>query len=135
MRSIVWALLVGAALAATPAREPRQIIRVTTVEELKAALRGSPRNVSVELAPGNYSLSAETTDVETGHCSDHIDVFPATAGLKLSGEHLWLVGAAGDVTLTSDAIQDIYFNDCADCLIEGITIRAVRTDWAAGFHW
>jgi Right handed beta helix region len=110
MRSLAWALLVGAALAVTSGRAPSgRIIEVSTAAQLLDALHQPLNNVTLRLAPGTYELPATAQ--------------PDTVGVRLSGHGIRLTGTDVDNTIIVTHSALLSFKDCVDCAVDHLTIE------------
>jgi hypothetical protein len=131
MRSLAWALLIGASLAASSAKQPApRVVDVSTSAELVAALNGKLDNVTVNLAPGTYRLtptrrlvrplSQMPRVIRTGHEEDSVWV---TMGAVVSGRSVTLQGSLeGEAVISTGAGYGIYFENCKDCAVDRVTI-------------
>lgn len=127
MRTIAWALLIGAAVAAAWKTPLQETIRVSSAEELRAALRVPLEDVEIRLSPGSYWLAGDTIDYTQHGCgADVMSVYSSTAGLTVTGKRVRLLGVEGETILTGAVSHNLVFKDCNDCAIEGIVIRSNR---------
>jgi hypothetical protein len=113
-----WALLVGAALAGTSGRAPsRQVIEVSTASQLTDALAEPAHDVTINVAPGRYMLSAASNHSVEGE------------PLTVSGRNIRIVGSSNrDVVITATSHTAVFFNDCSDCELDGVeVVGGVRT--------
>ncbi|MDH3197808.1 MAG: right-handed parallel beta-helix repeat-containing protein [Candidatus Krumholzibacteria bacterium] len=145
----VWAAMAvfcplgaGAALAfdrpgGAPARWVR--VEVASAGELAAAVgslsRGLPdgaAGVEIALAPGDYHLSPQNAvDSTCGNCEDPARPVPVTAGLRVSGTGIYLVGdGRGEAVIHTHAGYGIWFDGCRDCGLSGLTVTGGERDTA-----
>jgi hypothetical protein len=124
MRSLAWALLVGAALAGTSGQHPSQrVIHVASADELIRAVQTPLENVTIQMAPGRYALPGQEQRLGLGPCNSYVTNDPVPVGLVVSGRGVRLEGSGADATvIVSDAYCRICFRNCADCEIEHVTI-------------
>jgi hypothetical protein len=130
MRTSPWALFIGACLAATSGRTPApRVIEVSTAQELTAALRSPLDHVTIQLAPGSYSLTGTPApDDALGRRADSA-IMPVTAGLVVSGRHVRLTGPVnGEAVIVTDADYKIYFKDCIECELERLIVSGSPAD-------
>ncbi|HUG27966.1 MAG TPA: hypothetical protein VMK53_06675, partial [Gemmatimonadales bacterium] len=93
---------------------------------LQVALEGLTGPARLRLAPGHYLLQpAAYTDPTCGNCEDPATSVPATLGLRLSGTRLELIGAGADsVFIHTNAGYGLLIEDCAGCVVRGVTITS-----------
>lgn len=118
MRSLAWAFLVLASVAATSAREPaRRVIEVSTAAQLKDALAEPLHDVTINVAPGRYLLA------------EGLDGSIEGEALAVSGRNVRIVGSGnGDVVLTTTSRTAVFFVDCSECELDGVEVAGgVRT--------
>lgn len=110
-----------------------ETIEVSTSQQLHEALDGTRERVSVVLAPGEYHLiPTAAVDSTCGNCEDPTETVPMTVGLLVTGRAVWILGPdRGEATIYSHAGYGIYFKDCNDCGIAGVTITGGERDTAA----
>lgn len=91
---------------------------------LQAALEGVTGPARLRLAPGHYILHPTAwTDPTCGNCEDPATPVPATLGLRLSGTRLELIGVGADsVFIHTNAGYGLLIEDCAGCVVRGVTI-------------
>src|SRR4051812_42247797 len=96
MRSLAWALLIGAALVATSGRQPSQrVINVTNADELIRALGTPLEDVTIEMAPGRYVLPGRNEVLGLGPCNPagYVSNDRVSVGVIVSGRRVRLVGS------------------------------------------
>jgi len=128
------AVVIVAVVATRVALDGRfETVEVATSQDLHEALSGSRERVSIELAPGEYHLiPSAAVDSTCGNCEDPAEMVPITTGLIVSGQAVWILGPErGEATIYTHAGYGIYFKDCADCGIAGVTITGGERDTAA----
>src|SRR5262245_16275345 len=120
MRTIAWALLIGAVLAGTSGREPSsRVINVATADELISALQAPLEDVTVQLAPGRYFLPGMKERLGLGPCASYVTNDETPIGLMVTGRRVRLVGSGVEATvIVSDAYHRVCFRNCEDCEIE-----------------
>ena len=91
---------------------------------LDRALAGLTGPTIVELEPGHYFLDTEPyRDPSCGNCEDPAQPVDGTTGLVISGTGITIAGSNPDsVVLHTGAGYGIVFQDCADCVLRGITV-------------
>ncbi len=96
----------------------------TAPGNLQVALEGVAGPARLRLAPGHYILQpAVWTDSTCGNCEDPATPVSATLGLRLSGTRLELIGADADsVFIHTNAGYGLLIEDCAGCVVRGVTI-------------
>lgn len=118
---------------------PRVLLRrgfktvdVSTAAELQEMLIDPCDRVSIVLAPGVYHLKATAAvDSTCGNCEDPADRVPVTVGLQISGRQVWILGPdRGEAVIHTHAGYGIYFKDCEECGIAGVTITGGERDTA-----
>ena len=89
-----------------------------------------PAGARLRLAPGNYRLlPAAYADPTCGNCEEGNTPVAATLGLRIAGNRIALVGAgAGRTRIRTGAGYGILFEDCDECLLEGVTITGGARD-------
>jgi 2,3-bisphosphoglycerate-dependent phosphoglycerate mutase len=99
----------------------------STLQRAVAATRGPVRLV---LAPGRYRLAPSAhTDPTCGNCPDAAETVPATVGLHVRGSGMVIEGSHPDsVVIETNAGYGILFDDCADCVLRGVTITGGTRD-------
>jgi hypothetical protein len=125
----VGAIAIVAALGA--AREPvRDPLEVTTGAELEAALSSPRHDAVIVLAPGVYELTpAPAIDSTCGNCASPDTLIPITVGLVISGRNVRIEGPRdGSATIVTHAGYGLYFKDCVDCELEGVTVTGGERD-------
>lgn len=130
----ILAILVGAVVATRVAMDGRiETVEVTTSHELQEALQRPRDRVSVVLAPGDYHLTpSEAIDSTCGNCEDPKETIPITVGLTVSGRSVWILGPdRGEATIHTHAGYGVYFKDCTDCGIAGVTVTGGERDTSA----
>jgi len=130
MRTIAWALLVGAALAGTSGHEPSpRVVHVTNTDELISALQTPLENVTIQMGPGRYVLPGTNERLGLGPCDSYVTNDLTSVGLMVSGRRVRLVGSGVEATvLISDAYHRVCFRDCEDCEIEHVKITGQAVD-------
>lgn len=114
MRSLAWALLVGAALAATSGRAPAgRVIEISTSAQLIDALQHPVNDVTLRLAPRTYELPTAVND---------------SFAVQLSGHGIRLTGADVDNTTIVTHSDRLSFKDCVDCAVDHLTIEVAGGD-------
>lgn len=136
-RSIIIIGLLCAALVAVLAprvllRRGFETIEVSTAKQLHEALAGPRQRVSVVLAPGVYHLTpSAAVDSTCGNCEDPSEFVPITVGLRVSGRQVWIIGPDhGEAAVHTHAGYGIFFKDCEDCGIAGVTVTGGERDTA-----
>ncbi|HKW12854.1 MAG TPA: right-handed parallel beta-helix repeat-containing protein [Candidatus Krumholzibacteria bacterium] len=140
MRSLAWALVVGAVLAGTSGRESSsRVINVANPDELISALHAPLEDVTIQIAPGRYVLPGMDEHPGLGPCNSYATNDPVRVGVVVSGRRVRLVGSGVEATvIVSDAYFRIWFKDCADCELEHVAItgndvdRSIAGDLIAG---
>lgn len=130
---VIPAILVIAVVGARFAlKGGHETVEVSTSQELEAAFAGPRQRVSVVLAPGEYHLVPEAAvDSTCGNCEDASEMVPVTVGLQVSGEKVWILGPdRGEAVIYTHAGYGIYFKDCDDCGIAGVTVTGGERDTA-----
>jgi hypothetical protein len=130
---VILAILVIAAVGARFAlKDGFETVEVSTAEALEAALAGPRERLSVVLAPGEYHLvPAAAVDSTCGNCEDASEMVPVTVGLQVSGDQVWILGPdRGEAVIYTHAGYGIYFKDCKDCGIAGVTVTGGERDTA-----
>ena len=96
----------------------------TGPSNLQRALEGVRGRLRLELAPGQYLLAPTAyTDPTCGNCEDASTPVPATLGVRLSGTGIEVTGpGANQVVIHTRAGYGILVEDCAGCVLRGITI-------------
>lgn len=91
---------------------------------LQDALAEAGPEVRLELAPGHYYLTPEAyADPSCGNCEDPATPVEATAGLRVSGPAVHIVGASRDsVAIHTNAGYGILFDGCDGCSLRGVTV-------------
>jgi hypothetical protein len=123
--------VVSLALATSGAREPRpDPLEISTGAELEGALSGPRRDAVIVLAPGLYELTPESAiDSTCGNCADPDTLIPITVGLTISGRNVRIEGPRdGSATIVTRAGYGLYFKDCIDCELEGVTVTGGERD-------
>lgn len=130
-------VLLGVVLVALLA--PRVLLRrgfktveVSSGAELHEQLAQPRDRVSIVLAPGEYNLKPTTAvDSTCGNCEDPFRRVPITVGLQVSGRQVWILGPdRGEAVIRTNAGYGIYFKDCRDCGIAGVTVKGGQRDTA-----
>ncbi len=130
---VILAILVIAAVGARFAlKGGYETVEVSTSQELEAALAGPRERLSVVLAAGEYHLvPAAAVDSTCGNCEDASEMVPVTVGLQVSGDQVWILGPdRGEAVIYTHAGYGIYFKDCEDCGIAGVTVTGGERDTA-----
>jgi hypothetical protein len=130
---VILAVLVIAAVGARFAlKGGYKTVEVSNSQELEAAFARACERVSVVLAPGEYHLvPAAAVDSTCGNCEDASEMVPVTVGLQISGKQVWLLGPdRGEAVIYTHAGYGIYFKDCDDCGIAGVTVTGGERDTA-----
>jgi hypothetical protein len=136
-RTIVFIVLAAVIVAVVATRVALdggfETIEVSTPQELQHALDGPRERVSIVLAPGEYHLTpSAAVDSTCGNCENPTEMVPMTFGLLVSGREVWILGPdRGEATIYSHAGYGVYFKDCAECGIAGVTITGGVRDTAA----
>ena len=109
-----------------------ETVEVSTSQELHEALAGPRERVSVVLAPGEYHLTpTAAVDSTCGNCEDASEMVPVTVGLQVSGDQVWILGPdRGEAVIYTHAGYGIFFKDCKDCGIAGVTVTGGERDTA-----
>jgi hypothetical protein len=127
-------MVIIAAVAARVALKGRfETIEVSTSRELEEVLNVPRDRVSIELAPGEYHLEpGAAVDSTCGNCENPDEMVPVTVGLTVSGRSVWILGPErGEAKIYTHAGYGIYFKDCSDCGIAGVTVTGGERDTAA----
>jgi hypothetical protein len=105
---------------------------VRTSAELEDALAQPRQRVSIVLAPGEYQLTPHAAvDSTCGNCEDPKQTIPITVGLRVSGQHVWILGPDdGTATIHTNAGYGVFFKDCEECGIADVTITGGERDTA-----
>jgi hypothetical protein len=109
-----------------------ETVEVSTSQELQDALVHARENIGVVLVPGEYHLRpAAAVDSTCGNCETPDEMVPVTVGLQVSGRNVWILGPdSGEATVYTHAGYGIFFKDCKDCGVAGITITGGERDTA-----
>jgi hypothetical protein len=109
-----------------------ETIDVSTSQQLHDALSQPRERVTVALAPGEYHLTPTAAfDSTCGNCEDPDEMIPITVGLQVSGDKVWIVGPdRGEATIYTHAGYGVFFKDCEDCGVAGVTITGGERDTA-----
>jgi len=107
-------------------------IEVSTSRELHEVLAEPRERVSIVLAPGEYHLTpTSAVDSTCGNCEDPSKMVPMTVGLLVSGKEIWILGPdSGEAIIYTHAGYGVFFKDCDECGIAGITITGGERDTA-----
>jgi hypothetical protein len=107
-------------------------IDVSTPQQFQDVLSQPRERVTVVLAPGEYHLTpAAAVDSTCGNCEDAGEMTPITVGVQVSGDKVWIIGPdRGEATIYTHAGYGIFFKDCEDCGIAGVTITGGERDTA-----
>jgi hypothetical protein len=110
-----------------------ETVEVSTSQELEDALELPRERVSIELAPGEYHLEpGAAVDSTCGNCEEPDEMIPVTVGLTVTGRSVWILGPErGEATIYTHAGYGIYFKNCHDCGIAGVTVTGGERDTAA----
>jgi hypothetical protein len=110
-----------------------ETVHVSTAAQLHDALSKPLERTSVVLAPGEYHLTPSPgIDSTCGNCEDPSEMVPMTFGLKVSGKTVWILGPdQGEASISTHAGYGVYFEDCTECGIAGVTITGGERDTAA----
>jgi len=135
-RFVVFVLL-GAVLVAVVATRVAldgdfESVEVSTSKELHQALASPRERTSVVLAPGEYHLTpTAAVDSSCGNCEDPTETVSITVGLQVSGRKVWILGPdRGEAIIYTHSGYGIYFKDCEDCGVGGVTITGGERDTA-----
>jgi hypothetical protein len=131
---VILGIVIGAVVTTRVALVGRfETVEVSTSRDLQKALETPRDRVSIELAPGEYHLvPSAAVDSTCGNCEDPTETVPITVGLTVSGRAVWILGPErGEATIFTHAGYGVYFKDCADCGIAGVTVTGGERDSAA----
>src|SRR5262245_56685941 len=124
-------LIIAVVVSALAPREPlRDPLHVSTAAELEEALSGPRRDAVIQLAPGVYSLTAESSiDSTCGNCANPDTLIPITVGVTISGHNVRIEGPSdAPAVIVTNAGYGLYFKDCIDCEIERVSITGGARD-------
>jgi hypothetical protein len=114
------------ALLATvaPALSQRNVVDVSTGEELERALEATSEPVTIRLAPGEYHLDPEAAvDSTCGNCEDPSTTVAITIGARVSGPSVHIEGTAADSAVVfTHAGYGLLVEDCDDFRISNVTL-------------
>ncbi len=107
-----------------------EIKLISTAKELQEVTSNPLENVEFHLLPGIYDLiPTEFIDNTCGNCENPDTSIAASYGLHLQGKNMKIFGAdSGEVSIHTNAGYGIYFENCLDCAIEGITVTGGKRD-------
>lgn len=107
-----------------------QVVQVHNVDELAQHLAAKPANVRLQLAPGRYVLQPATiVDSTCGNCEDPATPVEVTVGLLVQGNGIQLSGPdEGTAEIVTNAGYGLFFKDCQDCSITGLSITGGQRD-------
>lgn len=99
-------------------------------ELLRQVTDAIDEGAQIRLLPGRYVLAPVAfVDTSCGNCEDPSEDVPATYGLRISGERIRLVGDDADsVVIETNAGYGVFFDDCRDCELVGVTITGGERD-------
>lgn len=140
-RSLALIVLAVTTLAAEPAQAGGKLAGVATVELTPATFQtvlasyrdeaGAFREGTLfRLAPGNYRLTATPyTDPSCGNCQDPRTPAAATLGLRIAGRGIvFEAERPSDTVIHTNAGYGLLFEDCADCVLSGVTVTGGARD-------
>lgn len=150
MRTIAWALLIGAVFAGTAVVKPDEhVVEASTVGQLVELLRKPlydttirlqstvyriPVTESTERIPGSSTVGNRVLTKPRNSPPDSTNV-SIKVGLTVSGRNVRIVGAPdGGSRIVTDAAYKIYFLNCADCELDRVTIMDVADERARWRH-
>ncbi|HUF26150.1 MAG TPA: right-handed parallel beta-helix repeat-containing protein [Gemmatimonadaceae bacterium] len=107
--------------------EPKEASAPSSLQRAIEAVDGPAR---IELAPGRYVLQpAMYTDPTCGNCQDPDTPVQVTLGLRLTGRGIEIVGGSADsVIIHTGAGYGILIEDCAECVVRGVTVTGGERD-------
>lgn len=109
---------------------PATVIEVSTASALDSLFSMPLYDVEIRLLPGEYHLAPRVgVDSTCGNCDDPDNAVPMTYGLKIRGERVSLVGPEDrSAVIYTHAGYGLYFNGCADCAVERLSITGGARD-------
>jgi hypothetical protein len=140
-RSLALIVLAVTTLAAEPAQAGGKLAGVATVELTPATFQtvlasyrdeaGAFREGTLfRLAPGNYRLTATPyRDPRCGNCQDPRTPAAATLGLRIAGRGIvFEAERPSETVIHTNAGYGLLFEDCADCVLSGVTVTGGLRD-------
>jgi len=102
------------------------------VARAAAGLPAGADGVEIALLPGEYHLSPEpAVDSTCGNCEDPARTVPVTAGLRVRGRGVYLVGDPKDpAVIHTHAGYGIWFDGCQDCGLSNLVVTGGERDTA-----
>jgi hypothetical protein len=110
-----------------------ETVEVSTAARLGDELSRPRESLSLHLAPGEYVLTpSAAVDSSCGNCEDPDQPVPITVGLEVSGRNVWIVGPEeGEAVIRTNAGYGIFFRNCDNCGIAGVTVTGGERDTAS----
>jgi hypothetical protein len=108
-------------------------VEVSTAARLSEELSRPRESLSLHLAAGEYVLTpSAAVDSTCGNCEDPDQPVPITVGLEVSGRNVWIVGPEdGEAVIRTNAGYGIFFRNCENCGIAGVTVTGGERDTAS----
>lgn len=135
--AILSAVMVGRAIAQEPdsvtaeeGEAPATVIEISSASALDSLLSKPLYDTEIRLHPGEYNLAPkEDIDSTCGNCDDPHNAVPMTYGLWIRGERVSIVGPKDrSAIIFTNAGYGLYFNGCADCAIEKLSVTGGSRD-------
>ncbi|MFQ6673210.1 MAG: right-handed parallel beta-helix repeat-containing protein, partial [Fidelibacterota bacterium] len=107
-----------------------EVIQVRNVDGLMGVLKNSPSDIRIQLSPAVYTLSpVGMIDSTCGNCEDPHTPVDVTVGLLVTGKNIQIVGPAeGTAEIVTGAGYGIFFLNCYECSISGVSITGGQRD-------